>query len=1021
MTKQMMISALMFLAMLSTAPAQYQGWQHSGSFYILTTPEGANLPATASEENFPVLVRLSKDWFDFNQAKSNGDDIRFASTDGKPLAYQIDEWDAAKGTASIWVRIPVIKGNARQEIKMFWGLPAPSDSVGGQAGKADAAAESKGPAVFNESNGYLSVWHMNDPVKDDVGTVESKDTGTTSSSGNIGKSRHFDVGKGINCGENITTYPTGSSPHSSEVWFKAEQANSSLLAWGNDHPQGKVIMQLFSPPHIKIECWFSGADVAGKRILPLSQWIHVVHTFENGNSRIYVNGVLDAVSTSTSAPLAIKSPGRMYIGGFYNNFRYVGDIDEVRISKVMRSADWVKMQYENQKPLQTMVGPLVQAGSGFSVSAEQITLLECKSATVTVKAGGAQKLYWVIKKDGLETIADVDQFNFTLNAGRVTGDQSFILQCRAVYAGEVKTRDIPVTVKETIPEPVFTLKAPSKWNGRDAIEVVSEIRNLKAMTDKGAGELHYEWTVSGGAVTKEVVPGKLILKRSQYTGPITVKAAIDNGGAATIATMPIRITEPKSDPWVQRVPGKDEKPEDGQFYARDDHNEGTLYYNGTLSNSAGSVFLKLYADDKLIKTESQKLSGDKAYAFTVKIKAGLIKYKVEFGTKTGGTETVVQTVGNLVCGDAYMIEGQSNALATDTGDKSPIETSEWIRSYGGPTGWGDATDWVRDQFDKVRDTTGQRPNLWCNAVWKRQKDEKAELGWWGMELAKRLLDSQKVPICIIQAAAGGTRIDQHQCCATNHMSLNTIYGRMLWRIENARLTHGIRAVLWHQGEADQGSDGPDNGYGWVTYQRYFVDMTAAWKQDMPNIRHYYVFQIWPNGCSQGSGHGDMLREKQRTLPRLYSNMDVMTTLGIKPPGGCHYPLAGWGEFARLMQPLIERDFYGKEPTASITAPDLKRAYYSSPAKDTIALEFDQPVVWDDSLVSEFYLDDVGGEVASGSASGNVMMLKLKEPSTAKKIQYLKEMKWSQDKLIRGANGIAALTFCDVPVAIVNEK
>ena len=235
------------------------------------------------------------------------------------------------------------------------------------------------------------------------------------------------------------------------------------------------------------------------------------------------------------------------------------------------------------------------------------------------------------------------------------------------------------------------------------------------------------------------------------------------------------------------------------------------------------------------------------------------------------------------------------------------------------------------------------------------------------------------------------------------------------------MTHGIRAVLWHQGEADQGSDGPDNGYGWVTYQQYFVNMSAAWTQDMPNIRHYYVFQIWPNGCSQGSGHGDMLREKQRTLPRLYSNMDVIPTLGIKPGGGCHYPLTGWSVFAQRMQPLIERDFYGKAPTALITGPDLKRAYYSSPAKDAIALEFDQPVVWDDRLASEFYLDDLAGKVASGSAAGNVITLKLKEASTAKKIQYLKEMNWSQDRLLTGANGLEALTFCDVPVANARES
>jgi hypothetical protein len=41
---------------------------------------------------------------------------------------------------------------------------------------------------------------------------------------------------------------------------------------------------------------------------------------------------------------------------------------------------------------------------------------------------------------------------------------------------------------------------------------------------------------------------------------------------------------------------------------------------------------------------------------------------------------------------------------------------------------------------------------------------------------------------------------------------------------------------------------------------------------------------------------------------------------------------------------------------------------------------------------------------------------LKEASAVKKITYLKEMDWSQEKLIIGANGIAALTFCDVPIS-----
>src|SRR5205823_5585946 len=142
------------------------------------TPEGANLDAAATVAGFPILVRLHKDYFDFSQAKAGGEDIRFTTSAGDRLAYQIDEWDPASGVASIWVRIPLIKGAERQEIKLYWG-------------KEDAASESSGKAVFNQSNGYLSVWHMGGPVKDEVGTLESKDAGTTAVAGIVGPARHF--------------------------------------------------------------------------------------------------------------------------------------------------------------------------------------------------------------------------------------------------------------------------------------------------------------------------------------------------------------------------------------------------------------------------------------------------------------------------------------------------------------------------------------------------------------------------------------------------------------------------------------------------------------------------------------------------------------------------------------------------------------------------------------------------------------------------------------------------------------
>ncbi len=248
--------------------------------------------------------------------------------------------------------------------------------------------------------------------------------------------------------------------------------------------------------------------------------------------------------------------------------------------------------------------------------------------------------------------------------------------------------------------------------------------------------------------------------------------------------------------------------------------------------------------------------------------------------------------------------------------------------------------------------------------------------------------------------------------------MTTIYGRLLWRVRQAKLTHGIRGILWHQGENDQGADGPTGGFGWETYRQYFIELAAAWKQDYPNIQHYYVFQIWPKACAMGiNGSDNRLREVQRTLATAFSNLSVMSTLGIDPPGGCHFPAAGYAEFARLICPLVERDNYGKASATSVTPPNLKRAYYTSDRKDEIVMEFDQPVKWDNALASQFYPDGKKGKVASGVGSGKLVVLKLAatsqrhtEPlpiSTA--VHGVRETLCSVE-----SNGIATLTFCEVP-------
>jgi hypothetical protein len=966
--------------------AVYDDWQHSGSLFLLTTPDGADLPPEAMAREFPVLIRLHADSFPFAEAEPHGADLRVTSADGTPLPYQVESWNAAGGEAAVWVRVPVIKGNERQQLKLFWGNP-------------DAKDASDGRMVFGDANGYVAVWHMGDPVRDEAGGLPSESKGTAATTGVIGEGRHFPGGAGVFCGNNLTNLPTGAGPHSTEAWFRALKPNATLLGWGNEQAQGKVVLQYGSPPRIRADCYFSGGDVASESRLMPGEWTHVVHTFEAGEARIYINGRLDGSNARAGSSMAIKSPARLWLGGWYNNYDFMGDLDEVRLSRVVRSAEWVRLQYENQRPLQTLVGPVVRTGNAFSVSTVTLDLREGQQARVTAEAGGAQKVYWSVIRDGVEHVVAVDRFAFTFDAGRVMGDATATLRFRAVCADGVKTRDIAILIREDIPEPQFTLSAAATWDGRQALEIVPQINNLAAMQAKRAGEIETDWSVGPFAVVKEVAPDRLRLLSAQNSGRMTVTATLRNGGRAVTRSTEITVTEPERDAWVHRQPEKHEKPQEGQFYARDDRYEGTLFYNGSLAAPADSIFLRLYADNRLVTTETAKPAADGAYALTVKLVPGLVVYRVEFGVKAGDRETVLDRVGDLVCGDAYLIDGQSNALATDTPATAPPETSPWIRSYGSPP----------------PNPRGDQGNLWCRPVWRARAGEQAELGWWGMELAKRLVESRKLPVFIINGAVGGTRIDQHQRNDADPSDLGTIYGRMLWRARQARITHGIRGIIWHQGENDQGADGPTGGYGWETYQPLFVEMAGGWKRDFPNVQHYYVFQIWPNACAMGGrdGSGDRLRERQRTLPRLFSKMSIMSTLGVRPPGGCHYPLEGWAEFARLLQPLIERDHHGQVPLASITPPNLVRA--TRAAADAIALEFDQPVEWNDSLVGQFYPDGEPGRIAAGSVSGNTLTLRLKEPRAAMRITYLKEASWNPDTLLLGTNGLAALTFCEVPI------
>jgi hypothetical protein len=566
------------------------------------------------------------------------------------------------------------------------------------------------------------------------------------------------------------------------------------------------------------------------------------------------------------------------------------------------------------------------------------------------------------------------------------------------------TKPYTATAVISPPLPEFYLTAPATWDGRQTITVQPTITNLALLQATGGTNFNYQWSVSGVAVTKQVSPGVLTLTRSQGSGSLVVTLTMDNGTTGVTNSTTINVREPATDPWVERTPGATEKPVTGQFFARNpDTGLGTIYYNGTQSGTPNSVYLKVYKTpsgglETLHATHRQSLVIG-AYAFSAAIPAGLITYRVVYGTTTGATDTDVATVTDLVCGDAYIIEGQSNAVATDNSEPQVDTSYQWIHTYNPTLGWGPA-------FAKP-----------TSPKWD------SKIGFWAMKLGQNIVATHQMPVCFINGAVGGTRIDQHQPNPANHTvgaGTYDIYANLLNRVMAAKLTHGIRGIFWHQGESDCSNFGPILDYDYTTYQQLFLDMSAAWKQDYPNFQKYIIFQVMPKPCGIGP-KGDQLREVQRTLPFLYSNMSILNTLGFAGDGGCHFTKAGYESIADRILPLVSRDFHGIVPSGAVTAPNLKRAYFTSAARTAIALEFDQAMSWSIFSMPNYYVDKVSGKITSGSAAGNIVTLQLSSAAAATAtLDYLEDSIWnlgeSVSSLLYGANGIPALTFADVPIA-----
>ena len=280
--------------------------------------------------NFPVLVVLGTNIpnFKYSQMGSvTGGDLRFTGTNGTDdLNFEIDQWNT-NGNSYVWVQLPTL-ASTNDFLYAYWG----------QTGQTLPPCTTNGSTW---SNAYTAVWHMNQTNAKDSTSNTNNGTGTanTNATGVIGTAQGFNGSAYIQC-------PTAAS-------FDAVTNAVTISAWvylrnGASYPM------VFTRGQDKMEVRFengsrqlnfespSSCMVGAGDATPLNTWTHFACTYDipTASQRVMINGRVVQTSSSSSA-MNGHVGSAVYLGKRADGYNMDGLIDEMQMSSVARSTNWI--------------------------------------------------------------------------------------------------------------------------------------------------------------------------------------------------------------------------------------------------------------------------------------------------------------------------------------------------------------------------------------------------------------------------------------------------------------------------------------------------------------------------------------------------------------------------------------------------------------------------------------------------------------------------------------------------------
>ena len=431
-----------------------------------------------------------------------------------------------------------------------------------------------------------------------------------------------------------------------------------------------------------------------------------------------------------------------------------------------------------------------------------------------------------------------------------------------------------------------------------------------------------------------------------------------------------------------------------------DKNLGAANYRlqGKVTDNSYTLFqVDVLQDGKLYKSyrPALRLLGINRY-FDLSIPLPTGKHFYSFKYTLYGSTTYTNQVDSILVGDVYLVQGQSNAVAGDYGGNAATKFdddyySPFLRSFGSSSA---TSYWAKND------------TMWHDIEASRAYS-KGSVGQWAAVMARSLLDSFDIPICLLNGAHGGRRIDFFIPDASDHYNTNTNYGRLLSRVRNANLQSNIRGIFFFQGESD--------GSLAVKHDTTFRQIVKSWKKDYPGFEKLYVIQV-REGCGAPSLQ---LREVQRQFGLTIDRCKTVSANGLNAHDGCHYNFINGYELLGLqLAQLIGKDLYNSGQK-NVDPPNVKSVVYNNAKHTEIKLQMQRPLdsIDADSGFQQLFtvMGDPTVSIIAGSVRNNEVILSLNK-SSCSTLTLNYNGAAGQRPWVKNKTKMGLLSFYNVPIA-----